>query len=614
MTRDLNEILSELDERNWEAKVVNRLRQARKGDWCAVVDIADYLRNDDLNRYHWVLAKELYQWLVDEGREFYFAYLCDIEHRLDPSLPYTESDVLLLMSYCQQGGQFVFGMVVRALQSDTALFNRFKGQVLQLYKHMTKRRSEDDLALKLWYYVLILDERMNYPQEERETALLDMGCCLKCSTDSYVVTQYLERIVRRNQRYQENWDFRFALVILSRSGEDNLYMFYKGLCALCVGNYSEAFTSFGIGQDMRNRLARAYCLIHGMGTPVDHAAAREILKGYPNDAFALYLLAVSLFRTFDHPKELPPEVIELLEESKRLGYQAAGITLDQMRLICAFYTGDVAKKTSIYNDIKSHASKVSPLSLYAIGCFDIYNICANKVKAYIQLGGRYAGFNIDEYLCSEEINSAKKSMEIEFPAVLPLTAYSRALMRCNVLKESSIDDFIDALYGFNQSPVLRKWAMEKALIDILDEGYCGQTNYVLQLLRNIGMSEKEVLLWDMSIHISERDGVSPLWATLAEGFLDLFDAGANDPLIKLLRAKYCSDRSYEEERAKEFRETLRATANLKDNLLIELRNRLIQGVELEDKIPQIKGQSPINEYNEDLLFHTVGYAFFDYND
>ena len=95
--------------------------------------------------------------------------------------------------------------------------------------------------------------------------------------------------------------------------------------------------------------------------------------------------------------------------------------------------------------------------------------------------------------------------------------------------------------------------------------------------------------------------------------MDVFGAEIKDPLIKLLRAKCCLDRSYEKEASQELRKTLRATAKVKDFLLIELRNRMIQYDSLEDKIPLIMDQSPINEINEDLLLNTVGYAFFDYN-
>lgn len=613
MARDLNEILSELGGRKWKAKFGDRLLQARDGDWKAVAEIADYLRQDDLNRYHRVLAKELYQWLVDEGYGLYYAYLCDIMHRLDPSLPYTETDVNLLLPYCQQGGSYVFGVLVKAIQSDTELLDRYKDQVLLVFKQMTNGHPEDNWELSLWYDVLILDERMEYSAEKRNAALADMEGCIQYGNDPYVAVRYLEETVRRNQSSQESWDFGNALSVLSCSVDDQDYWFYKGLCALCVANYSEAFNSFGIGKDKRSRLARAYCLIHGMGTPVDHTVARAILKDYPDDAFALYLLAVSLFRTADHPKELPPEVTELLEESKRLGYKAAGITLGQMKLICCFSELDDEKRESILDEIRSLDLGIGYASICAVNCFFVYCRCLNRVLESFRLGSSVTGYSVEEYLRSKEIRLAKKIMGIKYNRVLPLTGYSRALMRSNVVKEPATEDYIDGLYGFNQSPILRKWAVEKALIGILFEGYCTRTDYVLQLLRNMGRSEKELLLLDIAIHILEHDELYSLRKTLGKGFLNVFGEEIKDPLIKLLRAKCCLDRSYEKEASQELRKTLRATAKVKDYLLIELRNRMIQYDSLEDKIPLIMDQSPINETNEDLLLHTVGYAFFDYN-
>ncbi len=252
-------------------------------------------------------------------------------------------------------------------------------------------------------------------------------------------------------------------------------------------------------------------------------------------------------------------------------------------------------------------------SICAVNCFFVYCRCLNRVLESFRLGSSVTGYSVEEYLRSKEIRLAKKIMGIKYNRVLPLTAYSRALMRSNVVKELATEDYIDGFYGFNQSPVLRKWAVEKAVIGILFEGYCTRTDYVLQLLRNMGRSEKELLLLDIAIHILEHDELYSLRKTLGKGFLNVFGEEIKDPLIKLLRAKCCLDRSYEKEASQELRKTLRATAKVKDYLLIELRNRMIQYDSLEDKIPLIMDQSPINETNEDLLLHTVGYAFFDYN-
>lgn len=612
MARDLKQILSELGGRNGRAHG-DSLRLAHSGDWYGVAKVADCLRRNANSSRNLSLAKELYEWLVERGRDEYLPFVCEIEHLLTPDLAYTEREVQLFLDNCGEFGTEMFGCLVKALQSNTQLFDRFKEQALQSYDFLFKRWDTEDTELSMWYKVLILDPRFKSKPSVYREALSDLEDEIDIYTNPYIVERYLDAAIGRNQRFMESWHLQSALDCLSGAKKLPSYYFYKGLCALCNAEYTLAFKSFCNNSNKRNQLAKAYCLVHGMGTPVNHVSAQEILRAYPDEPFAKYLLAVSLFRMSDHPKTIPTEVAELLHEAQQLGYTPAEHALCQMDLLCCFYAQDLNKLNAIIEEVQTHALKDKDPAAYGTCCYLLYLRCIQKLLILLDSGPGRTNQAAHRYMESSEYRESCKVINLKRSELTPLAAYSRSLMAYNVTQESQREQWVIGLHGFNQSPLLRKWGVQKALLSGLFSTSLEQEVELFHIFRNLGANDKEVLLWHAAIQMGEYVDNPDFRNTLVSGFLDLLTLDTRNPLHNLLRAWFYLEHLSDKKVGKVLQGILKETADVKDSLLVGLRNRIIQTGKLESSFPLNLDDYLISEVSEALLVHTTGYAFFDYN-
>lgn len=233
------------------------------------------------------------------------------------------------------------------------------------------------------------------------------------------------------------------------------------MVSLCEADYNQAYESFCQSSLRKSRLGQAYCLIHGMGTPVDHPKARMILKDYPDDAFACYLLTVSLYRTRTSA-EIPAEVTELLNESCEMGYQPAETTLLLMKLA---YTNQVEEGIADDELIRSITKKVdkSFSDSEAVGA-NLFLGC-HKLLRFLNVYKAKEDKNSDENADSiEDLRLRGESIVNEYYARLSsLVAYLRALCQQTFSDTYRMEDWLKGLNGFNQSPEVRAWAVGTAL-------------------------------------------------------------------------------------------------------------------------------------------------------
>lgn len=612
MGRDLKAILGELGGNKAKALFDDKLMRAKNGDWSAVVYIANKLRRNAEKKRDLVIAKELYECLVAEGEDQYTVYVIEVEHLLNPSSRYSEEEVQMLVDHCCQGQQ-EFGFMVKAIQSATPYFQRFKSKAVETYHFLANKWYDEDQELRCWYLALVLDPRMESEKSVVQDALSELSECFEVCTDPYIAKCYLDAVVLRHQRFQEDWPMDEALECLVKANKLEDYYFYKGVRALCVANYDLAYRSFGKNCDKRNRLAQAYCLIHGMGTTVNHSVAQDILKDYPDDSFALYLYAVSLFRTADHPKELPAEVDRLLAESLRLGYGPAENTRYQMEALCCLYSSNLIKLAELIDQLNIRALKESDAAAYGTYCCVLYQLCINKVLQGLEKEDAHATPSLKTCRMLLDGNHTKRVINGKVPEVTPLAAFSRGLFFSRVERYSAGDYWAEGIRGFNQSPVLRKWGMQKALVDYLFEGKGDHMDEVFRLYLNMGGNEKDMLLWHVAIDIFSQHENTEFKDSLIDGFLGLIGKENKNHLCSLLKARFYLERKNNREDGTELRKLLEETANVNSPLLICLRNRITKEARLEKKIPLNLSNYLVNEVNEDLLVYSMGYAFFDYN-
>ena len=76
-----------------EEELGKRVRKAKTGDEDEVWNLACALKYGKGVRKVWPLAKDLFQWMVEQGYETEEAEVMNLNHLLDPSLPYTVAEI-----------------------------------------------------------------------------------------------------------------------------------------------------------------------------------------------------------------------------------------------------------------------------------------------------------------------------------------------------------------------------------------------------------------------------------------------------------------------------------------------------------------------------------------
>ena len=605
MSVDLNALWDRLPD--WkEEQLGEMVRKAKSGDVDEVWNVACALQQGQGIERNLPLAKELFQWLVEQGYEEDEADVIQLNHLMDPSLPYTAVEIKKCLGWCRKDYDYVFmfGMVVKAIQSDDQLFHRFKAQVMQAYKRLLLTLDDVDIYLDQWHAVLVLDERMHSGEDEIQAALSVLSDTISSETDADVAIQYLEYAIRRNQRDQLSGDFS-AIECLKSHGCVEEVNFYSGLAALCEADYAQAYTSFCQSESKRCRLGQAYCLIHGMGTPIDHQQAREILKAYPDDAFALYLLAVSLYRTRTST-EIPSEVKELLEESYQMGYKPA----DTTRLLMELAYSDHEEESYLDELMRKIVKKVEKTSSDAEAVGALLFLCCHKVlRFYYDIDPE--GDKADDL--REITDRAEGILNRHYTCVSPLAAYVRALCRQTFSDTYRMEDWLKGLNGFNQSPEVRAWAVGMAVVQ--SWRYEDEFNYTPLLgyyLKFVGENtDLPILCAYMSTRLSRR-GVEVI-VELFRGLMRLLQGLAEkSPFAKILIAFLQAMDLGGEKDPELIRQYLTETADVKGPFLLRFRNQAIVAAHLEQELGIIEPVPELNEFEPEWLNNFIGYAFMDY--
>lgn len=603
MAKDLNELLDRLAEKHQELIDPESIREARNGNWGQLAEFVLMLRVDDASKEDLILAQELCEYLVENGHPQYKSDRDEIAHSLNPSLPYSVEDVKAYLALCRQGKSEVFGLLVKAIQSDTALFHRFKTQVAQTYKCLQRKDELYENDLHVWNALLTLDPRSKSSAIEIDDALFDLQCGIDKDSDPYIAVAYLDYISHLGVQARLDADYKEALANIVIHGKDADIAFYQGLDALFQADYGSVYVSFCKSEDKRCRLAQAYCLIHGIGTEVNHEAGRAILKDYPEDGFALFLLAVSLFRTNPDKTVLPAEVTELLDEAYRLGYRPAGDTKVLMDLYCRNQS-----KAASTVDCGSMEIEMSAKGHESNGgiCFVSYLYCLGKLRGM----GLYENMDEDFFLSEEHRRFVDTMLEIGTNDPTPLAAVSIAMFQRNATEYPETDMWEKALHGLYQSPLARRYTLDRAVVERLLEGV-GNIETLLEYLIHMGVDDQQLMLWSAALNISKSFKQEKLGKALDRGFCQLFASQADCPLVKLLIA-YFREETSEDKDCPFIKEAFSETVDVRDNMVVLLRNKLIERYDLDEEFPIQKDGLLLDEFDHNLLYQYIGYSFFDY--
>lgn len=606
MAVDLHTLWNRLPER-YEEELTEIVMKAKAGDEVEVCHLAKHLKQGTGIKKDWPLAKELFQWLVEQDHETAEAEVMHLNHLMNPALPYTAMEIQKWLNWCceQEDDVFLFGLVVQAMQSDDQLFYQFKYQVIKTYKQLLIALDKQDTYLEQWQAVLVLDERMHSGADELRAALSLLSDTISFQTDAYVVITYLECAIRLNQRYQIAVNFS-VIDYLRYHGCQEEVAFYSGLASLCEADYAQAYESFCQSEQKRCRLGCVYCLIHGMGTPVDHQQARAILKNYPDDAFALYLLAVSLYRTRT-TAEIPVEVTELLEESYAMGYKPADTTRLLMELA---YSEQTDRETENTEWMKKLGKKLKRKVFDAevVGAI-LFAGCHRLLRIISQIGSD------DELADSVSIitENAKRILNIDYGNYSPLAAYMRALCQQTFSGTYRMKDWLKGLNGINQSPQVRAWAVGAALL--MPWMYEDEYNHTLLLSyyrRLLGVDmDLPILCTYLSSQSCSKD--QKAICELFQGIIRLLQGlTEKTAFAKILIAFFQAFGFVEEKDPAQIRQYLLETAEVKQPFLVKLRNLTIMTSKLDQEISITKPAPDMIETKPEWINHFIGYAFMDY--
>ena len=612
MTKDIKELIEEtgLGENGAYGRY---LREAKMGDHTAVQEIADLLRLSPDSMKDIRLAGELYQWLVEQGDRSYQPHVEEVTRFISPQLPYSETDVKTYLLWCREGLPFIFGMVAKALLSDTRLFHRFKAQAMQAYRRMAHGGQDEMDELGNWRALLVLDPRSKSSEEQIDDALFHLQSSIDETTDPYIAVRYLDRALHDHQRNHKIWECHLALECLRTFQRTADHSFYAGVYHLTEGDYGKAKEAFSGSEDKRCRLSLAYCLIHGFGTDVNHEEARRILKDYPDDAFALYLLAVSLYRCSTDQNEIPPEVTELLEESCRVGYKPADTTLGLMRFENAF------KNTNLDEIDRSLASFMNTKdveklpAIYGGACHIIFQLCLAHKMVRLDNDTEDGIGSREEFFQSEDYETYESIINTDAVELTPLAAYSRGLMHRYMMNKVDVMEWVQGVFGFNQSIAARRWGLDNALFISLFDGDDNGSEDILRYMAHLGWSPRDVAIWNAALSVNWHKFQPSLQETLRVGFLSLFGEEKDDPLLTLLKAKFRVNETWNQSDVDYVREALRKTEGVTDHLLAQLRKMLIASLRLSNEFEHRLLEQPIDDFSPDFMEHFIGYAFFDYN-
>lgn len=557
------------------------------------------------------LAEQVYDWCVATHNCLDWQLR---EWHRSGEQPWSASEVKELLFRCEKTNVFAFSVLVEAIVSDGELLHRFKKQALQAYQRLAKQVSPFHEVLQLWHARLLLDPRMK-PSEEVVDEYMDvLEEHIHMDTDPTLALFFLEKAVRMKQADLGTFDLKGALSAVKCSRAPEAYAFYKGLVALCEGRYQEAYPAFASAEDARCRLSQAYCLIHGLGVPVDHDAARAILKAFPNDGFALFLLAVSLYRTRGGDG-VPDEVIELLDESYRLGYRPAKVTKFSMvfRTTIAVQK-EAEKRVACWDRLSNIADDERNGMAYGFYQFGMLQKSFARLQSKVSALGDFSRAQ-EAIAADEEVQLwGGDIMDVDDIVCSALGCYSRAFYEEHIIGESESHYWEEGLKRFNQSAAARRWALCIALVDTVFGNFLNDMEFLLSLYRSFGASDEELLAWYMVISLNESVLNLETRAHLARAVVEMFRSDGASPLEKALLACLCCNDMFDSKDLALTEQALRETADVEDVLIQELRHKAMLSADLDgDHIGSTLLECRMVG-DADWLDQFIGYSFFDYNE
>ena len=554
----------------------------------------------------WML-KSVYQELIQQGFSQYEGYLLELEHDLDPSLPYTEDVFLRLIELGGQDDPVLLAMMVKAVQSNGQLF---ENQTKLLRGLLDAKRTSKDASvdITMWLAVLEIDPRMSCDQAQVDRALSLLYDNMDAQTESYILVRYLDRVAHLTQLEFKRREYQKALDLLKGCGAEADWAYYREVFAVCEAEYSMAYQSFCGADDRRCRLAQAYCLINGMGTEVDHQTARAILKDYPEDGYALYLLASSLYKCRENRSTNPPEVSELLEESYRLGYKPAKGTSFLMVLDGINRGGEPLSVNELCKQAFTYMSPNKDGLINGSICY----------MAYMYLIGQFGKVmkkrSVD-MISGKRIQSVSLAM-LAFSAhcdyVSPISAYLRGTFFQLTMEDDVTKHWVSGLNCLNQSPFVRRWALNQAFLNAWMCGHENLRDTLLSYFVAMGTTEEDMRVISAALTLKGSGKSAKLPAAQTKEFCEFFDKPDASPLTKLLLAGIYANQ--DEFHNKEFvRKLIEETRGVDDELLVELRSINILAAQLQDEYEDEIVYNDFSERSPDWLENFIGYNFLDYN-
>lgn len=583
MDKDLQAILDRMPCSSNE--VFNQfLLEAREGYEDALPQIARMLHHGIGVPKDDTLVDEITCWCRREGA--CPSWLIEVPHVMDPALSYREDEILRLITLYKRGEFRALGVAIKAVQQERALYERFSGDMSRLLK----RKDDEDREYGLWQAVWSLDERLNTNERMQSQAMEAIQGEYISDDDPYIAIAYLEKVVSYSQTDACRYVFEEILSALEENSPVDVYAFYRGLFQIVEGSYTEAWETFLKSSDKRCRLSQAYMLIHGIGVTQDLVSAMRILKDYPEDGYALYLLAVARYKVRPDRSIVPEEVNELLMESHRLGYQPAKSALLMMRYQCdPLSTGKIG--SSFQREIQDYGLKMRDRD--ALGLFQYH--CYRE---------QMMSDDLDE---EEQLAKALTGGAAPYS---PLGNYAVALLALEVDEPTDVY-WEKAARGINQSSSCRLYGVRNALMDYLFGDKPSDLEGMLTLLGNMGTSSRDLEDLFCVISLYRCSPNKSLIQKLAESMVERFCQPTATDLEKLLAALLCYAGYFQIEDREVVIRSLKETDKVSDPLLRRIRNKLIRANLLQEEIP-LSAEKEMDTLGVDWLDHFIGYHFFHY--
>lgn len=594
------------------SKLVNRIPEfegsqrealvgrALEGDAGAICELAWILEQGHFVERDLGLALELFQWLKKNERPTFEAECIRMRHLIDPSLPFKQAEVRKLYAWFKEGYLEAYGAMAMAFLTDRAVFKAYNERLCDLihckaFQTAMEVDQEEDYRANLWLTMMGLWVEVDGESAMDYQSINEVIETVTPEAPAFIATQLLDWAVKRAPMPEEGLLYQKALDCLRYQRYDETHDFYLGLLGLLRADYKGAYAAFSRQRSERCLLAKAYCLVNGIGVEADQEAARAILDDFRQHPYGLYLMAISLYRGRSGD-QVPNEVFRLLDQSAMLGYATASATKVTMQLV---------------DDITDDEKRIAGIKrVFAMGDeIRLSKLVHGFLTWSLMLYGKELREESSLYLLDAVLHEKDSATELS-----GLGCFSTVLATAMRNGLSSVNEYwVGSLCKFDMSPAMMATCVKQVLALYLFEGWGSNPTLLLDYYSRFNTNDFELaVLHELAAIVRIEPGI-PLRDKLLDTFVTRYDSRIGSSLLRALQVMARAMVPDEHRDLIPIRMYLDETSYPDDLLLAELRRFIIELSGLEDEYGTHHNGIRMGLLTSEWYEQFIGYAFFDYN-